>query len=372
MKTGSSNIEKPAPKKRAPRKTPEGLLVASETASEKAEFSAPITLKKTTERKERKARKDALEDEQLIPVDDIENHENLSNLDERTPEGIAFEEEPFENPSNDFDEIDFHDIIGTKGKSFDEIGKVLHQLEKQKAITLVEESDKENTEEDPNEYRTAKELEIERLKEEIEDLNKFDIFDLPESHDSRFDDQHLDKSMKATSPKKNEAYSNFSRYLGQNHPEIAERSPKNMSSSELEERKAFNSFKEKMRMLPPPSIMDADPSDDNLVMDGIAWFTEQEKPFWSKFRNEISSEIEFRKKYYPGSDLRQETLADIESKIRHLAYYPEKKSKGHSGNNAWHFLKEKFLNFKKNRIDRNKINSFLDAQSEHPDETADE
>lgn len=231
----------------------------------------------------------------------------------------------------------------------------------------------------PEEYEqhsyTPQEIEAMEKSGEItlsEDLNKFDIFDLPESHDSRFDDQHLDKSMKAAAPKKNEASSNFSRYLGQNHPEVAGRGPKNMDSSELEERKAFNSFKEKMKKLPPPSIMDADPSNDNLVLDGAAWFTEQEKPFWSKFKNEILSEIEFRKKYYRGSNLRQETLADIESRIRHLAYYPEKRPKGQSGNNAWHFLKEKFLNFKKRRIDRGRINDFLDAQSEYPGEADDE
>lgn len=265
--------------------------------------------------------------------------------------------------------------------SHDNESSIVSALEREKNNATIEHESHEPLPLDPDygriispeEYErysyTPQEIEAMEKSGEItlsEDLNRFDIFDLPESHDSRFDDQHLDKSMKAASPKKNEASSNFSRYLGQNHPEVAERGPGNMPASELEERKAFNSFREKLTKLPPPFIMDAASSGDNLVVDGITWFTEQEKPFWNKFRNEISSEIEFRKKYYQGSEIRQETLADIESRIRHLAYYPEKKSEGRSGNNAWHFLKEKFLNFKKRSIDRSRINDFLDAQSEYP------
>lgn len=57
-----------------------------------------------------------------------------------------------------------------------------------------------------------------------EDLNKFDIFDTPESHDNQFDDQHLDKSHEVVTPKKNEVLSRFAKHLRESEPKYKEES----------------------------------------------------------------------------------------------------------------------------------------------------
>lgn len=55
-----------------------------------------------------------------------------------------------------------------------------------------------------------------------EDLNKFDIFDTPESHNDQFDDQYLDKSHKVVTPKKNEVLSRFAKHLRESEPKYKE------------------------------------------------------------------------------------------------------------------------------------------------------